>query len=95
MGVRFLMSELPLWLNGWVAVRCCEGSRHLPNPLTSPSPAPPAPPALFLVQGFDRRTVGEDTRGEKMLYSGTDPESHITEHTFVYEDRIEGFVEGA
>ena len=25
-------------------------------------------------------------RGEKMLYSGTDPESYITEYTLVYED---------
>jgi len=26
------------------------------------------------------------SRGEKMLYSGTDPESYITEYTLVYED---------
>ena len=25
-------------------------------------------------------------RGEKMLYTGTDPESYITEYTLVYED---------
>ena len=25
-------------------------------------------------------------RGEKMLYSGTDPESYITEYTLVYEE---------
>jgi len=25
-------------------------------------------------------------RGEKMLYSGTDPDSYITKYTFVYED---------
>jgi len=29
---------------------------------------------------------GEVSRGEKMLQSGTDPESCITESTFVYED---------
>ena len=29
---------------------------------------------------------GEVSRGEKMLYSGTDPESYITEYTLVYED---------
>ena len=31
---------------------------------------------------------GEVPRGEKMLYSGTDPESYITEYTLVYEDKI-------
>ena len=30
---------------------------------------------------------GEVLRGEKMLYSGTDPESYITDYTFVYEDK--------
>ena len=30
----------------------------------------------------------EVSRGEKMLYSGTDPESYITEYTLVYEDDI-------
>jgi len=29
-------------------------------------------------------TSGEVPRGEKMLYSGNDPESYITEFTFVY-----------
>jgi len=29
---------------------------------------------------------GEVSRGEKMLYSGTDPESYITEYTLVYEE---------
>ena len=29
---------------------------------------------------------GEVSRGEKMLYSGTDPESYITEYTLVYDD---------
>ena len=29
---------------------------------------------------------GEVPRGEKMLSSGTDPESHITEYAVVYED---------
>ena len=32
------------------------------------------------------RGFGEVSRGDKMLYSGTDPESYITEHTLVYED---------
>ena len=27
------------------------------------------------------------SRGEKMLYAGTDPESYITEYTLVYEDK--------
>ena len=31
---------------------------------------------------------GEDPRGEKMLYSGTNPESHITEHTLIYDDNF-------
>ena len=30
---------------------------------------------------------GEVSRGEKMLYSGTDPESYITEYTLVYEEK--------
>ena len=30
---------------------------------------------------------GEVSRGEKMLYSGTDPETYITEYTLVYEDK--------
>jgi len=29
----------------------------------------------------------EVSRGEKMLYSGTDPESYITEYTLVYEEK--------
>ena len=32
--------------------------------------------------------IGEVSQGEKMLYSGTDPESYITENTFVYEEKI-------
>ena len=35
----------------------------------------------------DRLRVGEVSRGEKMLDSGTDPESYITEYTVVYEDK--------
>jgi len=30
---------------------------------------------------------GEVSRGEKMLESGTDPESYITEYTLVYEEK--------
>ena len=37
-----------------------------------------------LVDGF----IGKFLREEKMLYSGTDPESYITEYTFVYEDDL-------
>ena len=33
-----------------------------------------------------RLRVGEVPRGEKMLYSGTDPKSYITEYTLVYEE---------
>ena len=32
------------------------------------------------------RKTGEVLRGEKMLYSGTNPESYITEDTLVYDD---------
>ena len=32
--------------------------------------------------------TGEVSRGEKMLYSGTDPESYITEYTLVYEEKL-------
>ena len=31
---------------------------------------------------------GEVSHGEKMLSSGTDPESYITEYTLVYEDTV-------
>ena len=34
------------------------------------------------------RIAGEVPRGEKMLYSGTDQESCITEYAFVYEDEL-------
>jgi len=30
---------------------------------------------------------GDVPRGENMLYSGTDPESSITEYTLVYKDK--------
>ena len=33
-------------------------------------------------------TFGEVLRGEKMLFTGTDPESYITEYTLVHEDSI-------
>jgi len=32
---------------------------------------------------------GEVSSGEKMLYSGTDPKSYITEYTLVYEEFVE------
>ena len=34
------------------------------------------------------RRHGEVLLGEKMLQAGTDPESYITEHTLVYEDKV-------
>ena len=34
----------------------------------------------------DRLRAGQVSRGEQMLYSGTNPESYITECTSVYED---------
>ena len=37
---------------------------------------------------IDSGLVGEVSRGEKMLYSGTDPKSYITEYTLVYEDNF-------
>ena len=48
----------------------------------------------LLVHG-DRLRVGcgEVPRGEKMLYSGTDQESYITEYTLVYEDKRIDFSE--
>jgi len=36
----------------------------------------------------NRRLNGEVPRGEKVLYSGTEPESCITEYTLAYEDNI-------
>jgi len=38
---------------------------------------------------FPDRLRGEVSRGEKMLFSGTDPESYITEYTLVYEDDMQ------
>ena len=35
----------------------------------------------------DSGVAGQVPRGEKMLYSGTDPESYITEYTKVYEGK--------
>ena len=35
---------------------------------------------------------GEVLHGEKMLYSGTDPESYTTEYTGVYEGRGRQFL---
>ena len=37
----------------------------------------------------DGLRVGEISRREKMIYSGTDPESYITEYTLVYEENEE------
>jgi len=37
---------------------------------------------------------GEVSRGEKMLYAGTDPESYITEYTLVNEDTVSDVVCG-
>jgi len=42
-----------------------------------------------LVGGELHSQPGDVSRGEKMLYSGTDPESYITEYSLVYEENIE------
>jgi hypothetical protein len=39
-------------------------------------------------------SAGEVSRGEKMLQSGTDPETYITEHTIVYEGKTWIVLEG-
>ena len=39
-----------------------------------------------------REVSGEVPRGEKMLCSGTDPESYITEYTLVYEEKPKWFI---
>ena len=44
----------------------------------------PSVPALIDSGLVGRK--GEVSRGEKMLYSGTDPESYITEYTLACED---------
>ena len=41
---------------------------------------------------IDSGLVGEVSRGEKILYPGTDPESYITENTLVYEKYYAGHV---
>ena len=41
---------------------------------------------LDLGSRVDTLRVGQVSRGEKILYPGTDPESYITEYTLVYED---------
>jgi len=35
---------------------------------------------------LDRLRIGEVPRREKLLFSGTDPASYITQYTLVYED---------
>ena len=44
--------------------------------------------SVFASDMWERREMGsrEVSQGEKMLFSGTDPESYITEYTLVYED---------
>jgi len=44
---------------------------------------------------IDSGLVGEVSRGEKMLKSGTDPESYTTEYTLVYEENPEPRNQGA
>ena len=39
-------------------------------------------------------SAGEVSRGEKMLQSGTDPETYITEPTIVYEGKTWIVLEG-
>ena len=43
---------------------------------------------VFFIHQIRPVVSGEVSRGEKMLYSGTDPESYITEYTVVYEDNF-------
>ena len=43
----------------------------------------------FIDSGLVGWPYGEVSQGEKMLYSGTDPESYITEYTLVYSDEAE------
>jgi len=41
----------------------------------------------WLAVRFSLFITGEVSRGEKMLESGTDPESYVTEYTLVYEEK--------
>ena len=34
------------------------------------------------------RPVGEVSRGEEIALRGTDPESYISEYSFIYEDKV-------
>jgi len=71
------MSEVPLY--GWPTLGCCGLSTDdlLTKPLLSP-----------LCGWLDRSQMTlRVLRGEKMLYSGANPESHITEYTLVYEEK--------
>jgi len=47
----------------------------------------PGTPATSATSRTCTGLVGEVTRGEKMLLSGTDPESYIIEYTLVYEEK--------
>ena len=48
---------------------------------------PPTTACRLVQHSMKISMIGEVPREEKMLYSGTDPESYITEHTIVYENR--------
>jgi len=87
-GCEFLMSEVPL-------------SPLIPQPWTLRTLKAPF---CFSPYGRQyRRDIGgvptlidsgfgEVPRGEKMLHSGTDPESYITEYALVYEELDNGKV---
>jgi len=44
--------------------------------------------SLFITSAQLVEASGEVPRGDNMLYSGTDPESYITEYTLVYEAKV-------
>ena len=66
----------------------------------APGPSHPPENAGVLVRGPARLAIndrlgvpfveasGEVPRGEKMLYSGADPELYITEYILAYEDKL-------
>jgi len=61
-----------------------------PGILTNPALAgqkPWRPLQLLPITNLAGMIDGGVSRGEKMLYSGIDPESYITEYTFVYEEK--------
>jgi len=87
------------WIQGGVQRDLSAPPPHSPSLVQTSVPAPPthspslyaSTPTLPLAHADCRSltlidSYGEVSRGERMLYSGTDPESYITEYTLVYED---------